>query len=135
MVSPAGARWFVYILRCAGGALYTGITNDPERRLRAHREGRGARYTRGRLPVELVYREAAPTRGAAARRELQIKRLRRTQKLALAASGGPAADRGPGAAAPEPPGPFTEPGLPCTMRCAAEGRGGSARSRVRGKQA
>ena len=79
------ARWFVYVLRCSGGTLYTGITNDLERRLRAHREGRGARYTRGRLPLELVYREAATSRGSATRREREIKRLGRREKLALIA--------------------------------------------------
>jgi putative endonuclease len=84
-VSP----WFVYLLRCAGGTLYCGITNDLERRLQAHRAGRGARYTRGRLPLELVYREAAPSRGAATRRERQLKRLTRLQKLALVASAAP----------------------------------------------
>lgn len=78
--------WFVYLLRCAGGTLYAGITNDLERRLQAHRAGRGARYTRGRLPLELVYREQAPSRGAATRREREIKRLTRRQKLILVAS-------------------------------------------------
>lgn len=78
-----GRGWSVYLLRCAGGTLYTGITNDLERRLQAHREGRGARYTRGRLPLELVYREDAPSRGAATRREQEIKRLTRRDKLAL----------------------------------------------------
>lgn len=88
---PAGqereaAPWSVYVLRCAGGTLYTGITNDLEERLKAHRAGRGAKYTRGRLPLELVYREGALSRGAAARRERQIKRLRREAKLALIAA-------------------------------------------------
>lgn len=78
--------WRVYILRCAGGSLYTGITNDLSARLRAHQEGRGARYTRGRLPVELVHSEEAPSRGAATRREIAIKRLRRSAKLGLATS-------------------------------------------------
>lgn len=82
------------MLRCAGGTLYTGITNDLEGRLKAHRAGRGAKYTRGRLPLELVYRELAGSRGAATRRERQIKRLRREEKLALIAA------RRPGPMAP-----------------------------------
>lgn len=81
--------WIVYVLRCAGGTLYTGITNDLERRLAEHRAGRGARYTRGRLPLELFHREEAASRGAALRREAAIKRLDRAGKLALAAPRGP----------------------------------------------
>lgn len=80
------AGWSIYVLRCAGGTLYTGITNDLQRRLKAHREGRGAKYTRGRLPLELVYCEQTGSRGAATRRERQIKRLRREEKLALIAA-------------------------------------------------
>ncbi|PLX86704.1 MAG: endonuclease [Desulfuromonas sp.] len=75
--------WYVYILRCADDTLYTGITNDLEMRLRTHAEGRGAKYTRGRLPVELLYREQATSRGEATRREMAIKRLPRQGKLAL----------------------------------------------------
>jgi putative endonuclease len=71
------------MLRCRDGSLYTGITNDLTKRLAAHRAGTGARYTRARLPVRLVYREARTTRGAALRREAAIKRLRRAAKLAL----------------------------------------------------
>ena len=74
---------WVYILRCGDGTLYTGWTNDLEKRVRAHAAGRGAKYTRSRLPVELVYREAVPDRGGAMRREAQIKRLTRSEKLAL----------------------------------------------------
>lgn len=77
------ARWIVYVLRCRDGSLYTGITTDLRRRLAAHQAGRGARYTRARLPVRLVYRETRATRGAALRREASIKRLPRTAKLAL----------------------------------------------------
>lgn len=80
--------WVVYLLRCAGGTLYTGVTIDLERRLAAHRAGRGARYTRGRLPLELVHREETPSRGAALRREREIKRLDRRGKLALIAAAG-----------------------------------------------
>ena len=76
-------RWMVYMLRCRDGSLYTGITNDLPRRLAAHHAGRGARYTRSRLPVRLVYREARANRSAALRREAAIKRLPRAAKLAL----------------------------------------------------
>jgi putative endonuclease len=76
-------RWVVYILRCRDGSLYTGITNDLTKRLAAHRAGTGARYTRARLPVRLVYREVRATRGSALRREAAIKRLPRAVKLAL----------------------------------------------------
>lgn len=79
--------WWVYILRCADGTLYTGMAADVDKRLRAHNEGLGAKYTRSRLPVELVYREACESRSAALRREAAIKRLRRPEKLALVRSG------------------------------------------------
>jgi putative endonuclease len=81
--------WHVYILRCADGSLYTGITTDLDRRLAEHNAGAaaGARYTRARLPVTLVYQEAALDRAAAARREWQIKQLARADKLALLQSG------------------------------------------------
>ena len=75
--------WKLYILRCGDGSLYTGITEDVEARLAAHRTGRGAKYTRGRGPLELVYREECGTHSQALRRELQVKRLTRQQKLAL----------------------------------------------------
>jgi predicted GIY-YIG superfamily endonuclease len=75
--------WCVYLLRCADGSLYTGITNDLAKRLAAHRGGRGARYTRGRSPLTLLHSEAVPTRGDALRREHQIKALRRRDKLAF----------------------------------------------------
>jgi len=75
--------WCVYLLRCADGTLYTGITNDLAARLAAHRGGRGARYTRGRGPLALVHTEAALSRSAALRREHELKRLRRLEKLAF----------------------------------------------------
>ncbi len=75
--------WFVYIARCGDGSLYTGITTDPARREALHNAGRGAAYTRSRLPVRLVYREDAVDRGAALRREAAIKRLGRAAKEAL----------------------------------------------------
>jgi len=74
---------FCYILECADGSYYTGWSNDPERRLRVHNAGRGARYTRSRRPVRLVYVEELPDRTSAMRRERQIKGLARKQKERL----------------------------------------------------
>ena len=75
--------WFVYILRCGDGTLYTGVTDDVQRRLAAHRAGKGAKYTRGRGPLELVYTQEQPDKSAALRREVQIKKLTRPQKERL----------------------------------------------------
>ena len=80
----------VYMLRCGDGTLYTGSTNDLSRRLQAHQTGRGAKYTRSRLPVELVYQEPAADRSAALRREAAIKRMSRAEKLAMAEAWRPA---------------------------------------------
>ena len=80
---PAAVRWCVYLLKCGDGSLYAGITNDLEKRLAAHRSGRGARYTRGRGPLEVVLTEKKRTRSAALRREAALKRLKRSEKLAL----------------------------------------------------
>ncbi|MRR09470.1 GIY-YIG nuclease family protein [bacterium] len=77
--------WHVYIVRCRDGSLYTGITNDLRARLDAHNAGRGAKYTRWRLPVSLVHAERFRDQGAALSRELAIKRLDRRRKLALIA--------------------------------------------------
>lgn len=77
--------WYVYLLRCGDGTLYTGMTDDVERRLAAHQAGKGAKYTRGRGPLTLVYTEEQPDKSAALKRELQIKKLRREQKEALIA--------------------------------------------------
>lgn len=74
----------VYLVRCQDGSLYTGITTDPERRLKQHNRGLGAAYTRSRLPVTLVYREPADSRSQALRRERAIKALPRAAKEALA---------------------------------------------------
>jgi putative endonuclease len=84
----AAAAWWVYLLRCADGSLYTGITTDVSRRLAEHNGNgaAGARYTRSRRPVELAYAEAAASRAEAARREAAIKRLDRARKLALCAA-------------------------------------------------
>lgn len=75
--------WVVYILKCRGGRLYTGITNDLEMRVKAHKEGRGAKFTRAFGPVRLVWSEAGFTRSGAACREAAIKKLSRPVKLAL----------------------------------------------------
>ena len=75
----------MYILRCADGTLYTGIAPDVEKRLQKHNEGKGAKDTRGRTPVELVYQEEWADRAQASRREYQIKQLSRAEKLTLIA--------------------------------------------------
>ena len=76
---------FTYILVCADGTLYTGWTNDLEKRLAAHNAGRGAKYTRSRRPVRLFYYEEFAEKCEAQRRECEIKRLPREKKIALAA--------------------------------------------------
>lgn len=75
--------FYVYLLQCADGTLYTGYTDDPVRRTKVHNAGKGAKYTRARLPVELVYQEACADKSAALRREYEIKQLTRVQKLKL----------------------------------------------------
>lgn len=75
--------WYLYILRCRDGSLYTGITTNVEKRLEAHRSGKGAKYTRGRAPLELVYREKCGSHSDALKRELEIKELSRERKLEL----------------------------------------------------
>ncbi len=79
--------WTVYILRCADGSLYTGVAIDVAARLAQHRAGKGAKYTRGRGPLALVYSEPAEDQGQALRREREIKALSRPAKLALIAGG------------------------------------------------
>ena len=81
MASGGDQSWWVYLLRCADGTLYCGITNHLERRLAVHGRGR-VKYTRGRLPVELAHCEPAAGKGAALRAEAAWKRLTRKQKLA-----------------------------------------------------
>lgn len=71
------------MLECGDGTLYTGITDDLERRLRAHREGKGAKYTRGRGPLILRYRETVPDKRTALKRECEIKRMRKNEKMAM----------------------------------------------------
>jgi putative endonuclease len=78
-------RWWVYVLRCADGTLYTGVTTDVSRRLAQHNAGTAARYTRSRGPVEVVHTEPAKGRGPALRREAAIKKLPRAAKLELVA--------------------------------------------------
>ena len=79
----AGGRNYTYLLRCADGTLYCGWTNDLEKRVAAHNAGTGAKYTKSRRPVELAYYETFATKQEALRREAQIKRLTRREKLAL----------------------------------------------------
>ena len=75
--------WYLYILRCGDGTFYTGITTDVDKRLEAHRSGRGAKYTRGRAPLEVIYRECCRTHSDALKREMEVKRLSREEKQAL----------------------------------------------------
>ena len=74
---------YVYILECADGTLYTGWTTCPERRVKAHNSGKGAKYSRSRRPVRLVYTETCQNQSDALRREYEIKQLSRAQKLLL----------------------------------------------------
>ncbi len=75
--------WYVYMLACADGSLYTGIAADVDKRFAAHKSGRGAKYTRSHPPVAVVYREACGDKSAALRREAAIKKLPRAEKLKL----------------------------------------------------
>ena len=75
--------WFVYMLRCGDGSLYTGCTDCVERRLAVHQSGKGAKYTRGRAPLELVYQEVCEDHSHALRREWEVKKLTRTEKEKL----------------------------------------------------
>ena len=77
--------WHLYILRCAHGELYTGIAVDVQKRFEAHRAGKGAKFTRGRGPLKIVYREECGTHSDALKRELQIKALPKDKKEALIA--------------------------------------------------
>lgn len=74
---------YVYILECSDNTFYTGWTTDIEKRLKAHNDGKGARYTRGRLPVKLIYTETLESKGAALKREAAIKKLSRQEKIRL----------------------------------------------------
>ena len=79
-------KWFVYILRTNKNTLYTGITIDLEKRLKSHKEGKGAKYMRNFAEFELVYKEVALTRSEALKREARIKKLTKQQKEAMVAS-------------------------------------------------
>lgn len=86
-------QWVVYILSCKDGTLYTGITDDLPRRMQLHESGKGAKYTRGRGPLVLVYRENAESYSAALKREYQIKQFRKNDKLKLIEAYGKTAAR------------------------------------------
>lgn len=75
--------WYLYILRCGDGTLYTGITTDVEKRFLQHQSGKGAKYTRGRAPLELVYREKCSSHSDALKREYAVKALKREEKLLI----------------------------------------------------
>ena len=76
-------KWYVYVLRCGDGSLYTGVTTDVTSRVRVHNAGKGAKYTRSHLPVELAYSEAAEDRSTALQREAEIEKLPRKEKREL----------------------------------------------------
>ncbi len=78
-------NWCCYLLQCADDTLYCGITNDLDKRLAAHNAGEGAKYTRGRTPVKLLYREPCDDKSAALKREMEIKKMPRSEKLKLCA--------------------------------------------------
>jgi len=83
MKSQNNSNWVCYLLRCADDTLYCGITNDLGKRLAAHNAGEGAKYTRGRAPLTLVYRESCVDKSAALKREREIKSFSRAKKLLL----------------------------------------------------
>ena len=80
---PSGEKWIVYIVRCADGSLYTGITKDVQRRCQQHNAGTASRYTRSRRPVNLIHHEVHPDQSSALKREAAIKALTRKEKLAM----------------------------------------------------
>lgn len=82
------STWYLYILRCRDGTLYTGITTDVEKRFEAHCSGKGAKYTRGRGPLELVYRETCGNHSQALKREWEIKAMSREKKQELIENNG-----------------------------------------------
>lgn len=82
-IKPSSGPWFVYIVRCGDGTLYTGITMDVSRRCQQHNAGTASRYTRSRRPVRLGYQEARPSQSSALKREATIKAMTRREKLAL----------------------------------------------------
>ena len=82
-VGESNEEWFLYMLRCNNGSLYTGVTNNLERRLKMHEEGKAAKYTRARRPVELVYQEVCSGRKEALMREWKVKELPKVEKERL----------------------------------------------------
>ena len=82
-VGDGKGRWYCYLLKCADGTFYAGITNSIGRRLSMHNRGRASRYTRGRLPVKLVYAEPYRDRSSASRREIEVKKMSRAKKCRL----------------------------------------------------
>ena len=83
MKEPSDDPWFVYILRCADGSRYTGITKDVKRRCQQHNDGTASRYTRSRRPTKLAWQEAHPSRSSALKCEAAIKAITRREKMAL----------------------------------------------------
>lgn len=83
MKKPSDDPWFTYVLRCADGSLYTGITKDMKRRCQQHNDGTASRYTRSRRPTKLVWQEAQSSRSSALKREAAIKAMTRQDKLAV----------------------------------------------------
>jgi UV DNA damage endonuclease len=83
MDETTNKAWFLYLVRCADGSLYTGITNNVPRRCKQHNAGTASRYTRSRLPVELIYQESHASRSIALKRELAIKAMSRQEKESL----------------------------------------------------
>jgi predicted GIY-YIG superfamily endonuclease len=83
MDETTNEAWFLYLLRCADGSLYTGITNNVTRRCQQHNAGTASRYTRSRLPVELIYQESHVSRSVALKRELAVKAMSRGEKESL----------------------------------------------------
>ncbi len=76
-------NWYVYILKCNDNSLYTGITNNLNKRVATHNSGKGAKYTKTRTPVSLIYKESFETKAESLKREIEIKKLNRKEKLAL----------------------------------------------------
>ena len=87
MAETTNKAWFLYLVRCADGSLYTGITNNVPRRCKQHNAGTASRYTRSRLPVELVYQESQASRSVALKHELAIKSMSREEKESLIRQG------------------------------------------------
>jgi predicted GIY-YIG superfamily endonuclease len=85
MAEPTQKQWFFYLARCSDGSLYSGIAVDPVKRMEVHNAGKGARYTRSRLPVEMVYSEPLPDQSSALKREAVVRKWSRKKKESLIA--------------------------------------------------